>query len=66
MAREDLDTLKRYVHLTEGFEDATIPTSNSPTNGSIPGMLRVLGGEAATDFQKMACAVQTWLVDNKE
>jgi hypothetical protein len=62
---KDSDTLKKYVHLTEGFENATIPTSNSADNGSVPGMMRFLCGGAGDDFNAMACRVQDWLAENK-
>ena len=62
---KDRETLRKYLHLTEGFEDAKVPTSNSLDNGSIPGMMRVLTGGAQTDFEQMACAAQKWLAENQ-
>lgn len=54
---DDEATLRRYLHLED--EGARYPTANSATNGSIPGMLRVLGG-IGSDFQAMGKAFEQW------
>jgi len=58
---KDVETLRKYLHLTEGFEDAEAPSANTPTNGGIVGPLRALCGTDGTEFQAMACAAQEWL-----
>lgn len=57
---DDRDTLRRYLKLTGEFEHVTVPTATSPQNGSIPGMLRYLGGGIGREFQEMGEAFAAW------
>ncbi len=59
------DALKRYLHLDGEFEDAKVPTANAPTNGSLPGMMRLLCGGIGDEFREMAAAAEKWL-DSRE
>lgn len=58
---DNVETVKRYLHLDGEFATATVPTANSPTNGSIPGMLRTLTGGAGEDFRAMGEAFAAYL-----
>jgi hypothetical protein len=60
------DILKRYLKLEGEFEDANVPSANTPTNGSLPGMLRYLGNGASSDFLVMGEAVKIWLAENNQ
>lgn len=56
------DELKRYCHLDKDFVDnRKVPCANSPTNGSIPGMMFMGFGGFAENFKAMAVAVDAWL-----
>lgn len=57
---QNAETLPRYLRLEDEFKDASYPTANSPANGSIPGMMRWLGG-IGSDFKAMGEAFQQWL-----
>lgn len=50
---KDKETLLRYLHLEDEFENAKLPIANSPTNGSIPGMMKYLFGGWGKDFESM-------------
>ncbi len=54
----DLETLRKYVHLDKKtVKGLKYPTANDPTNGSIPGILRLLSGGGSDDLKEMANAV---------
>lgn len=57
----DKETLRRYLHLEGVFADAQLPTANTPTNGSIPGMMQYIGGGWGKDFGDMREVVGAWL-----
>lgn len=57
----DKDALKRYLHLEGEYKDATLPTANTPTNGSIPCMLQYLSGGWGRDFEDMRKTALEWL-----
>lgn len=58
----DEATCARYLRLEGEFDHASFPTANSPQNGSIPGMLRYLGGGAGDEFRAMGEAFVAWRV----
>jgi hypothetical protein len=53
--------LMAYLHLEE---DRSIPSANSSTNGSIPGMLKLLSGGYSDDFEEMRKKAIEWLQNN--
>jgi hypothetical protein len=55
--------LMAYLHLEE---DRSIPSANSSTNGSIPGMLKLLSGGYSDDFEEMRKKTIEWLQNNPE
>ena len=55
---KDEETLLRYLKLED---DPKIPTAQSPTAGSIPGMLRYLAGGIASEFDSMSKAALEYL-----
>lgn len=57
---DDVATLARYLRLED--KDQRYPTANSPTNGSIPGMVRLLFGGIGDEFREMGDAFAEWLV----
>lgn len=61
---DDIATVERYLKLDGEFKDAKVPTSNSPDNGSISGMLRRLSGGLSCDseFKAMGKAFQEWQI----
>lgn len=59
----DVKSLIRYLRLED--EEAKIPTSNSSTNGSVPGMLYLGFGGFGESFEKMRKAAFDWLLNNK-
>lgn len=60
------EQLIKYLKLEEEYKDALLPTANSITNGSIPGMLKYLCGGWASDFEDMRKAAIDWLNLNKK
>jgi hypothetical protein len=58
---ENIQTLKKYCKLEDEFKEASVPTVNSPQNGSISGMMRFLGQGAFSDFEKMGKIVFGWI-----
>ena len=58
--------LVKYLKLEGEYEHARVPTAQSPTAGSIPGMLRYLGGGIATEFKEMGEVVMRWIENNKK
>jgi hypothetical protein len=59
----DIDAMKRYLRLEDEYENAPVPTANSPTNGSLPGMMRFLCGGYYNDFVNMKKAFIEWNKD---
>lgn len=57
---DNADQVRSYLKLEGKYAHASVPTANSPTNGSIPGMMRCLGGWGS-DFETMRAAVGVWL-----
>ncbi|RJO62630.1 MAG: hypothetical protein C4542_03005 [Dehalococcoidia bacterium] len=58
---DDINVLSRYLQLDEATtRDMHYPTANSPMNGSVPGMLRFLGGGIGNDFKDMGEAFVQW------
>lgn len=57
----DLDHLIRYLKLEGEYAEAVQPTSNSPTNGSIPGMMKYLADGWGKDFEHMRAAATEWI-----
>lgn len=57
----DIEAAKRYLRLEGEYAGAKVPTANDPTNGSIPGMLRVLTHAAGSDFLAIREAFSKWL-----
>ena len=55
---DDEATLTRY--LTGDDADQAYPRDQSPTAGSLPGMLRYLTGGIATEFEQMGEAFRAW------
>lgn len=51
----DVAAMERYLRV-----GGDVPTSNTATNGSVPGMLRVLTGEASSDFTEFGKAFVEW------
>lgn len=47
----DETTLRRYLKLEGEYEDARVPTAQSPTAGSVPGMTRYLFGGVGEEFR---------------
>jgi hypothetical protein len=61
---KDRETLKSYLRLEGEHEGAAVPTSNDPTNGSVPGMVRYLSGDVGDEFKSMGEAALKWLSGN--
>lgn len=59
---DDIAILKKYLRLE--ISDAKIPTAQSPTAGSIPGMARWIFGGIGEEFKKMGEAFLEW--ENKQ
>lgn len=57
----DVEHLKRYLHLEGEYKNALLPTTNSPTNGSVPGMMKYLSGGWGDDFESMRKTATDWL-----
>ncbi len=58
---------KKYLKLDEDFiKGLKMPTANSITNGSIPGMLHMGFGGFAEDFEAMRKAFDDWRQQRKE
>lgn len=55
---DDEATLRRYLRIED--PDARYVTANSPTNGSTPGMGRLLFGGIGDDFTAMGEAFERW------
>lgn len=55
---DDEATLLRYLRGAD--PEQRYPTDQSPTAGSIPGMLRHLTGRIATEFDQMGEAFRSW------
>jgi hypothetical protein len=62
---DDVETLKRYLRLEGEFVDAKVPTAQSPTAGSIPGMMRYLFGGVQSEFEEMGAAFNEWLKERE-
>lgn len=58
---KDAEVTKRFFHLEGEFKDAKVPTANSTTNGSIPGMMRYMFGGIGNDFNNAAKALEDYL-----
>ena len=58
---DDMATLGRYLRLED--KDARYPSANSPTNASIPGMVRLLSGGIGDEFREMGDAFAAWQAD---
>lgn len=59
---DDVNVLYRYLHPQSNEDDRrVIPTANTPTNGSIPGMMRYLCGYGS-DFNEMTEAFDNWMI----
>lgn len=56
----DENACARYLKLEGEFANAPVPTANTPTNGSVPGMIRHLFGGIASEFQEMGDAFVAW------
>lgn len=55
----DDETVEKYLHIE--LKDRTeYPSANSATNGSIPGMMRVLAGGYGKDYEDMRKGFLTW------
>lgn len=54
------EQVRKYLKLEDEYAQARVPTANSPTNGSIPGMMRAFGGWGE-DFNAMRDVVGKWL-----
>lgn len=58
---KDRETARRYLRLDSAVvADMAYPSSNSPTNGSIPGMVHTLYGGRSQDFASMGKAFAAW------
>ena len=55
---DDAEALVRYLRLEE--PERKYPTDQSPTAGSIPGMIRFLGSGIADEFKAMGNAFVAW------
>lgn len=63
---DSIDDVKKYLRLDKEFcAEMKYPCINSSTNGSVPGMLRVLTGAYSDDFINMALAFDEYLKDLK-
>lgn len=60
---KDKETLLSYLKIDK---DTKIPSANTPTNGSVPGMLKFLCGGYGTDFEEMGKAAKKWLSPKKD
>jgi hypothetical protein len=56
----DLVTALRYFKLEGEYATAPVPTANTPTNGSLLGMLRYLGGGISDEFEEAGAALIEW------
>jgi hypothetical protein len=60
------DVVEKYLHLDEAtVKDMAYPCVNSPTNGSVPEMMRALVGGIGGDFEAMAEAFAEWKSTNQ-
>jgi hypothetical protein len=55
------DHLQAYLQLDDACKKMRYPSANDLTNGSAPGMLRVLTGGVGEDFRAMGEAATKWL-----
>lgn len=60
----DVDTVKRYLRLEGEFKNSKVPSANTATNESIPGMMRYIGGGISDDFRDMGVAFIEWVQTN--
>jgi hypothetical protein len=59
----DKEALMKYLHLDPVYtQDMKYPTANTPTNASVPGMMRYLCGGQGEDFKSMAMAAAEYLL----